>query len=397
MAENSRPAAQAPPSTMQSLYYLEILLRWKNFIIINTLVLAIITAGISYMLPNWYKSTASILPPKQQDLFGSAVGASSLLKGLAGGKALGNLGKSSSSYSYLAILKSRTTMVAVIEKFQLRSVYEISNNNMDLAIKALEGNVLAEAQDDDNINVEVTDKDPQRAADMANYFIELLNTTSLRFGTGEARSNREFIERRLDQCRADLHNSEDSLRAFQEKKEIFISTDEKNSSVAAYAELYAAKAKKEIEIAVLEKYVAADNPALQEKRSELVEIAKKVSTFPKAGLEGVRLYRDVMTQEKILEFLLPIYEQARIDEKKDVPVLLVLDKAVPATRKAKPARMLIVIIVAVLVLAISIALVFLLQRFDQQDGSGSRLVRSLKARTEKIKRLYRIGAMESAT
>jgi tyrosine-protein kinase Etk/Wzc len=395
MAEISRLDPQASTPNIRSLYYLEILLRWKKFIIVNTVVLALITTGICLLLPNWYKSTASILPPKQQDLFGSAVGASSLLKGLAGGKALSSLGKSSSSYSYLAILKSRTTMVAVIDKFQLMTVYEIANNNMDLAIKALEGNVLAEAQDDDNINIEVMDKDPQRAADMANYFVDLLNTTSIRFGTQEARSNREFIERRLDQCREDLSRSEDSLKAFQEKKEIFISTDEKNSSIAAYAELYATKAKKEIEIAVLGKYVAPDNPTLQEKRAELSEISKKVSTFPAAGLEGVRLYRDVMTQEKILEFLLPIYEQARIDEKKDVPVLLVLDKAEPATRKTKPARMIIVLLISFVVVAFSIAMVFLFQGIEQLDGSVSPLLKKLKMRTEKIRKLYRIRNREA--
>jgi tyrosine-protein kinase Etk/Wzc len=396
MADMSSPDSQTPSSNMRSLFYLEILLRWKKFIIINTLALAIVTTGICLLLPNWYKSTASILPPKQQDLFGSAVGASSLLKGIAGGKGLGALGKSSSSYSYLAILKSRTTMVAVIAKFNLMTVYEISNNNIDLAIKALEGNVLAETQDDDNINVEVMDKDPQRAADMANYFIELLNTTSINFGTQEARSNREFLERRLNQCRDDLRHAEDSLKAFQQKKEIFISTDEKNSSVAAYAELYATKAKKEIEIAVLEKYVALDNPALQEKRAELFEISKKVSTFPAAGLEGVRLFREVMTQEKILEFLLPIYEQSRIDEKKDVPVLLVLDKAVPATRKAKPARMVIIILVTVVVLAFSIALVFLFHRIEGLNGSGARLLQKLKTRIAKIRTFYRVPGREAS-
>jgi len=385
-----------PSSKMQSLYYLEILLRWKNFILGNTIALAVVTTVICIFLPNWYKSTASILPPKQQDLFGSAVGASSLLKGIAGGKALGGLGKTSSTYSYLAILKSRTSQVAVIEKFNLMTVYDIANNDMDKAVKALQENVLAEAQDDDNIDIEVMDKDPQRAADMANYFVEILNATSIRFGTQEARSNREFIERRLDQCRADLAVAEDSLRSFQQKKEIFISSDVKNSSVAAYAELYAAKAKKEIEIAVLEKYVAADNPALQQSRDEQREIAKKVSTFPQAGLEGLRLYREVMMQEKILEFLLPIYEQASIDEKKDVPTLLVLDKAAPATRKAKPQRMLIIVLVGVVVLALSIMLVFLFHRLEQLDGANARLSQKLKAGTGKIRNMYRIRTLDAA-
>ncbi len=36
-----------------------------------------------------------------------------------------------------------------------------------------------------------------------------------------------------------------------------------------------------------------------------------------------------------------MYEQAKVEEQKDVPVILVLDKAVPPKRKAKPKRLII--------------------------------------------------------
>src|SRR3989339_926392 len=130
------------------LYVLEIVITWKKFIFINILIVAILTSGITLLMPNYYKSTASILPPKQQDIFGTAVGASSLLRGLSGGsRLLGNLGKSSGTYNYLAILKSRTSMEAVIEKFSLMEVFEFKENERDKAIKALEENTFFEVQD----------------------------------------------------------------------------------------------------------------------------------------------------------------------------------------------------------------------------------------------------------
>ncbi len=52
-----------------------------------------------------------------------------------------------------------------------------------------------------------------------------------------------------------------------------------------------------------------------------------------------------MIQQKILEFLLPLYEQAKINEQKDIPVLLVLDKAAPAIEKSKPKRSIVVLVV----------------------------------------------------
>jgi len=372
------------------LYFLEVTITWKRFIIINILIIGILTSGITLLLPNYYKSTASILPPKQQDIFGSAVGASSLLRGITGGsKLLGNLGRTSGTYNYLAILKSRTTMEEVIKKFDLMKVYGFDESERDKAIKRLEENTLFEVQDDENITIDVYDKDPQRAADMANYFVNLLNSTSIRFSTQEARNNREFIEKRLMQCRDDLRKAEDASKVFQEKKEIFISEDVKSSSVAAYAELYALKAKKEIEIGVLEKTVSPENQLLRQLKSELSEITKKVSSFPEAGLDGIRLYREFLIQSKLLEFLLPIYEQAKIDEQKDVPVLLVIDNAVPANKKAKPQRSLIVALIVFLSTSVLLlAAIFFHSIFIKNYQVGH--IQKLKIWVEKIMKFYRV-------
>jgi tyrosine-protein kinase Etk/Wzc len=390
MTEKTNTNSQNNAPQMQSLYYVEILLRWKNFIILNTVIVAIVISGITLLMPNWYKATASILPPKQQDIFGSAIGTNPILRGLAGSRSLSSFGRVTGGYNYLAILKSRTTMEDVINKFDLMNVYDISDRNMDKAVRALEGNTLFETQDDDNITIDVYDKDPQRAADMANYFVEILNSTSIQLGTQEARNNREFIGRRLEQCRQDLRRAEDTLKTFQEKKDIIIAEYANNTSISAYAELYAMKAKKEIEVAVLEKKVSRENQLLLQLKAELRELSKKLSTFPQTGLEGVRLYRDVITQEKILEFLLPIYEQAKIDEQKDVPVLLVLDKAVPPQRKAKPQRTPIVALVSFLGLTFSILIVFFFNAIEKTDGVNTLLTEKLKARINKTAILYRI-------
>ena len=374
---------------MQSLNYLEVLLRWKNFIIVNVLLVSVLVIGVVLILPNWYKATSSILPPKQPDLLGATLGSNPLLKGL-GAKSLGGLGKVSTGYNYLAILKSRTSMESVINRFDLMNVYGISDGNMDKAVRELEENSLFETQDDENITIDVYDKDPRRAADMANYYVEILNSTSLRLATQEARNNREFIGKRLDQCRKDLHQAEDALKTFQEKKDIIVSEYASNSSLAAYAELYAMKAKKEIEVAVLEKKVAPENQTLFQLKAELRELTKKLSGFPEIGLDGIRLYREVMTQERILEFLLPIYEQARIDEQKDVPVLLVLDKASPPYRKSKPQRMLIVTLISFLSLTFFVMVVFFFRRIEKEGMAESSLAVRAKALMNKVQEIYHI-------
>jgi uncharacterized protein involved in exopolysaccharide biosynthesis len=66
---------------------------------------------------------------------------------------------------------------------------------------------------------------------------------------------------------------------------------------------------------------------------------------PEIGLEYLRNYREIELQSKLLEFLLPLYEQAKIEEQRDTPSVLVLDTAVPAIKPAKPKRLIILVVV----------------------------------------------------
>ncbi|HEX9005969.1 MAG TPA: Wzz/FepE/Etk N-terminal domain-containing protein, partial [Bacteroidota bacterium] len=358
---------------------LDILFRWRRFVIINVLVVGVITTVIALLLPNWYKSTASVLPPKEQDMMGSLGAASSLMRGLTSGRIPGMGAANQGAYNYFAILKSRTAMEDVVRKFDLINVYKISDTSMEKAIKELTNNTAFETQEDDNITVEVLDKDPQRAAAMANYFVEILNDISMRLGTQEARSNREFIGRRLDRNKAELRAAEDSLRAYQEKTGTVVGlSSDNNSVVSPLAELYGLKAKKEIEVAILERTVSPDNPQLSQARMELAAIEHQVSSFPSIGISSLRLYRDVLIQQKIMEFLVPMYEQARVDEQKDLPVLLILDKAVPAEKKTKPQRSLIILLTTMVFLCAMVVAAFALHGALRLEGDHGLAQASLR-------------------
>ncbi len=323
------------------LQYMNILLTWHRFIIINVLIITVLAGGISFLLPKWYRATASIMPPKEQGLLNILGSSSSLLRNLGPLSRLGGVGQNNGSYNYFAILKSRRAMEEMVRKFDLMSVYGISDTSMEKAIKELRDNVAFDYQDDDYITIEVLDKDPQRAADMANEFVNLLNTISIELGTHEARNNRIFVEQTLQLTRDSLQMAEEGLKKFQEKSGMLISP-EQTTALAAIADLYAARAKKQLEVAILEQRATEDNEELQQLRLELKEYDKSLAAVPQEGLETFRLYRNVMTQEKILEFLVPMYEQAKINEQKDVPVLLLLDKAVKPEKKVRPQRLLIV-------------------------------------------------------
>ena len=324
--------------------YLHIFLKWRRVIFGTTLSIAIAAIIVSLLLPNWYKSTATILPPKERISTNMPSSASSLLKGLSSVTKIGALGGNQDTYNYLAILKSRLAKEYVINRFNLKAVYSISDSLMEKTIEELEDNCKFVIEEEDYLTITVWDKDPQRAADIANYFVEILNNISLQLSTSEARKNKEFLAGRVAQVREDLRKVEDNLKQYQEKKGMLVIPTENGPGLTAVSELYTMKVKKEIELAIMKRSTSEQSAELQKVKQELQEINKKIDLIPSSGVEALRLYREVIIQQKILEFIVPLFEQAKVDEQKDVPVILFLDKAVPAERKAKPKRILIVVI-----------------------------------------------------
>lgn len=359
------------------------LLERRRFIIANVLVVTILATIISFVLPKWYRATATLLPPKQPDLFGALGSVSNVLKGIPGAIRLG--GQRNSGYNYFAILKSRTALEAVVERFNLIEVYEVADSSMELAIKELAGNVSFEETNNDDIVIEVLDRDPRRAADMANFFVQILNEISIRMGTLEARSNREFIEKRVEDARAQLKVSEEQLRAYQEKSGLII-TPEQSSSVSAVGGLYVSRTKKEVELAILRRQATSENPAVKQLEAEVGELSRRIGAIPEAGMTSLRLYREVVIQQKILEFLIPLYEQARIDEQKDMPVLLLLDKAVPPERKARPKRVIIVVTAFILSFLSGIGVLLLRNAAARQTRAGGSDVGRLRTHWADTKR-----------
>ena len=322
--------------------YLSALVRWKNQILLFIVGVAILSAGISLVLPVWYKSAVTLLPPRNQGLLSGLSPFASLLKDFAPTGAASRLGSGSGSVNYLAILKSRRSSEIIVRRFDLMKVYGRDDNSMEKTIKEFEDNLNIEISDDGAIKLEVYDRDSLRAAAMANALVETLNEVAIEMGMSEARGNREFLEQRVGETRRDLASAEDSLKEFQERHGVLVLTEDAKSTAVAIGELYARKVQTELEIGILKRTTDPGNPRIAQLDLERSEIERKLSTFPSLGISSLRLFREVLIHQKILEFLVPMYEQARLEEHKDVPVVVVLDRAVPAERKARPKRVLMV-------------------------------------------------------
>lgn len=365
MQQPGTPDAPEPSGaslrTINLLDYLAVLARHKRFIVRFAAAVFVLTALVLFLLvPRWYKSTAVVMPPKNKNSLSLMT---SLARATAPLRSLG-IGQGSEDLADLqTILASRKVREAVVNKFDLMNVYDL--DTMEKALKELATNVtVAPGEEDVSIEIDVLDTEPARAAAMANYFVEMLNQVYLELSVAEARSNRKFLEERYLQNMNDLKKAEEDFRDFQQKYGIYSVPDQMKAAVEAAAALESRIAIEEVKLGILKQTATEENPLRQASEVELRELRQKLSELqygrgsgkqpslvfppfqkaPQVGLEYIRRYRELELQGKLLELLLPLYEQARIEENRNTPSVLVLDTAVPAVRHTKPKRMILIAI-----------------------------------------------------
>jgi tyrosine-protein kinase Etk/Wzc len=349
-----------------------VLAKHKKLIFGLPFLSAVIAAGISLMMPNWYTATGKLLPPQQ-----SQSGAMALIGqlGALGGGASQALGLKNPSDIFVAMLNSRTVADAIIERFKLKEVYdqELSDDTR----KVLGKNVNISAGRDSVITIDVEDKLPKRAAEMANAYVEELEKLTQRLAVGEAGQRRLFFEQQLKQAKDDLTKAEAELTKFQIEKRVLNPQGQASLTISAAAGLQAQIAAKEVQIMSLKSFATQDNPDLRRAQEELsglrAQLAKvggssdsgdvllSMGKAPQQGLEYLRIFRNMKYSETLYELLARQYEMARIDEAKEATLIQVLDKAIEPERKSRPKRALIVILTTLASGVLAIALAFAME------------------------------------
>ncbi len=339
------------------LEFLTITVKYRKFLLLFVVIITVGVTVYALLSPKWYKATASVLPAEKNDLLSTISGISNLAKGFSASKGLAALtGRNSESDKYIAILKSATITDDVIKKFELRKEYDKESDYYEKVVKEWQSNLELEIQDEGNLTIIVYDKDPQKAADIANYMVNRLNEINTTLGVTNAKANREFIEKRYFQNVDDITSLETGMRKFQEKYGVIAVPEQLEATVKSMSSIYVDLYKKEVEYNVQKQTYGIDHPVTTNTRVELNELQKKIDqlnsgtdpsqkdvkllipfkTAPVLGNEYLKIFRNLEIQYKILEFIQPLYEQAKIEEVRNTPSVLVLDKAGPADRKAKP-------------------------------------------------------------
>lgn len=347
-----------------------VLAKHKKLIVGFTSAMAVLAVVVSLVLPNVYKATAKLMPPQQ-----SQSGAAALLSQLGGvaNMAAGVAGLKNPNDLYVGMLQSRTVADNIIARFKLKDVYD--TDSLEKARMKLDDNTNVRAGKDGLITIEVEDRDQKLVANLANaYAEELLKLTGV-LAVTEAGQRRLFYERQLELAKNNLASAEMKLKGGLDTHGVISVDVESRAVLATVARLRAEASAKEIEISSMRSFVTSENPDFKRATEELKSLRSELSKLEngrkdvadqnvssdKAGLENIKVLRDVKYYQMLYELLAKQYELARLDEAKDAATIQVLDKAVEPERKFKPKRAIIVIVTTILAFAAAIGWAFLIE------------------------------------
>ncbi|MFQ5641821.1 MAG: Wzz/FepE/Etk N-terminal domain-containing protein, partial [bacterium] len=245
---------------------LELIRRWKRFIIINVCVFTLTALIISLLLTKIYRAEAKIMAGKS-DL--SQMGLSSFAVDLPF-QGLGLIPQSDETLRYLAILSSRTVMMQIAEKFNLQARYE--QKNWEKTLRTLQQNVLIDVNPEETISVFVSDESPEIAAEMSNAFVHALDSMNIQLRIEKARNNRIFLESRLQECKTELTAAEENLKNFQERFGVLEVSEQAIAAIQTISKLETEVLMKETELRYKLNYLSENHIEVRRLKTNLKEL-----------------------------------------------------------------------------------------------------------------------------
>ena len=405
--EKDLPGVLVPPDTSEAsektVARLRLLWRHRGLLCRFAIYGMLASALVAFLIPSRYESTTRLMPPDNTSTSGLAMAAAAMsgsageLGGL-GGIASDLLGLKSTSDVFVGILTSRTTQDKLIEQFDLKKLYwdrRMEDARKDLA----EHTAISVDRKSQIIAVAVTDKSPQRAAAMAQAYVEELNHLVAELSTSSAHRERIFLEQRLQDVSKDLESAEKEFSQFASKNTAIDIKEQGRAMVEAAATLEGQLIAAQSEYEGLRQIYSDNNVRVKSVKARIDELQHQleklggkgestttvsadpsdsmypsIRKLPLLGVAYADLYRRTKIQEVVLETLTKEYEIAKVQEVKEIPTVKVLDAPNIPDKKSFPPRLLVIFLGTTLASAMAVSWVFAKTLWHQTDANDPRKV-----------------------
>jgi capsular polysaccharide biosynthesis protein len=333
------------------------------------LLFAAIAAFGTLAMPNVYRATTKLFPSAR-----SQSSAAAMLNRLGGfaGTTPGAFTIVIPAELYLSMLKSTSVADSLIQRFDLMKGY--GSDSLEITRGLLERKTTIFLDKDGLIVIGVEDRNADRAAHLANAYVDELLKVAQRMALTEASHRRLFYERRMRSVKDQLAEAQiEASRELRSRGGARLD-DQSQSLVEARARLRARISAKEIELGAMQAFTTVNNQQYTQGQQEIGAMRSELARFENSTsvsqgqvaqadkreqFDKVQGLHDVRYLETLYEMLLKQHEAARIDEANDSSIVAVLDKAVSPQRPIKPNRSFIVMVSAAFGLIIALFFVLL--------------------------------------
>lgn len=384
------------PNKFDGLYGLMIIFRNRWFVIAFTVIATAASVFYSLNVDLWYAATTNAVPPSREDasLSGAMSGISSALKDFGLTKLSGGGGE---SYTYLVMLESRNVIDSIIHKYNLPERYELSDTMMSKVRKAFSANYDINYTREGNFLITVWDTNPDTAAMMANDFIHYSNQLAVKIYRQETINNRKHLENRIRQTDSNIVALAEQLASYSKKYQIFAPEDQAKAISLSLSELQALQMQNEIKYKTYKKIYGENDPltktfkgVLEETNQRIIEAKQDKGFAGNFALEDItsvavdymRIYTELETFSKVKAILLPMLEEVRLDENKNINNLYVVDEAIAPDKKDRPKRSVIVAGTFLGSFVFSIVLIFLVHGYKRFNVKYRETMKKLNERAK---------------
>jgi capsular polysaccharide biosynthesis protein len=197
MSDQINPGTFVEDDEISFLDLLTVIVENLKLLILGPLAAGILALGVSFLITPTFTAKTTLIPPASS----GNTSAMAMIGQLTGISALAGAGISvkTPTDQYLAYLESNTLRDELIQKFKLRERYEVKYQQK--ARDTLKKFVKITADKKSGlIQIEVEDKDPKFAAELANSYVDSLSNTIGKLALKEARVKREFLEKQITEA-----------------------------------------------------------------------------------------------------------------------------------------------------------------------------------------------------
>ncbi len=287
-------------------------------LIIITVIAAVVSIIVSLTITPKFQSRVVLFPSST-----GAVGKSLMAQNVSSEADILRFGEEEDTERLLQVLNSAEIKEKIIKKFNLLSHYEIdtaSQYPMTKLEEKFENNFSFERTEYMAIEIEVLDKDPKMAANMANYAASLIDSLMSKMYKDRAQKALELVKEEYFLLSNQIEEMEDSLHNLMKK-----GVNDYESQAEVLNDAYA-------------------NAILEGNLNAAKQFQQKLDLLGKYGGPYVSIRDFLEYEKKELSELKAKYAQAKVDARQTLPYKFVVEKARMAEKKSYPVRSLIVIV-----------------------------------------------------